>query len=82
MPTLQCNFIVHLEIKIYFKEIELKLRVDFLVGDYSDCPLGRYDVNCERECHCEDVSEQCNQIDGSCQSRCHPHWTGPHCQGT
>ncbi|KAI0222457.1 hypothetical protein LSAT2_026310 [Lamellibrachia satsuma] len=47
-----------------------------------DCDSRRFGVNCEKECHCKNVDENCqsNTPKGGCQSGCAPHFTGPTCQ--
>ncbi len=47
---------------------------------FSECVFGRYGVNCEQECHCRDQNEACHTINGTCDSGCDSHWTGPDCQ--
>ncbi|KAI0224657.1 hypothetical protein LSAT2_024362 [Lamellibrachia satsuma] len=44
------------------------------------CVTGRYDVNCVKECHCSQVTEDCQVNNGRCQTGCAPHFTGPTCQ--
>ena len=50
---------------------------------YSECDSRRFGVNCEKECHCKNMDENCqsNTPKGRCQSGCDPHFTGPTCQG-
>ena len=48
---------------------------------HTDCPVGRYSVDCKNECHCKNTTEQCSQELGLCQSGCDYHWTGIGCQG-
>ncbi|KAI0222456.1 hypothetical protein LSAT2_026309 [Lamellibrachia satsuma] len=47
-----------------------------------DCDSRRFGVNCEKECHCKNVDENCqnNSPIGGCQSGCASHFTGPTCQ--
>ena len=49
----------------------------------SVCDNRRFGVNCEKECHCKDENENCqnNSPKGRCNSGCAPHFTGPTCQG-
>ena len=47
----------------------------------SDCPVGRWGVNCVGECHCSAAEEQCDQVTGECDSGCAQGWYGPNCQG-
>ena len=47
----------------------------------TECPLGRYGVNCMKECHCADADEACEPAGGSCRSGCDPRWMGAGCQG-
>ncbi|XP_060083634.1 receptor-type tyrosine-protein phosphatase kappa-like [Ylistrum balloti] len=45
------------------------------------CEVGRYGPNCLYECHCADITSDCNQKTGKCTSGCHPGWIGePGCQ--
>ncbi|KAK2181247.1 hypothetical protein NP493_405g04032 [Ridgeia piscesae] len=49
---------------------------------YPACDSRRFGVNCEKECHCNDDNENCqnNWPQGRCNSGCAPHFTGPTCQ--
>ncbi|KAK2172546.1 hypothetical protein NP493_950g01060 [Ridgeia piscesae] len=49
---------------------------------YPDSVSRRFGVNCEKECHCNNESENCqnNWPKGRCISGCAPHFTGPTCQ--
>ena len=46
----------------------------------TDCPIGRFGHNCNKECHCQDSGEACDSIMGMCQSDCAPGWDGFDCQ--
>ncbi|KAK2152409.1 hypothetical protein NP493_2462g00000 [Ridgeia piscesae] len=50
--------------------------------DRCPCDSGRFGVNCEKECHCNDENENCqnNSPKGRCNSGCAPHFTGSTCQ--
>ncbi|KAI0228705.1 hypothetical protein LSAT2_020841 [Lamellibrachia satsuma] len=47
-----------------------------------ECDSRRFGVNCEKECHCKNMDENCqsNTPKGGCQSGCASHFTGPTCQ--
>lgn len=47
---------------------------------FSGCPTGRFGHNCRNECHCMDSSEQCDSVQGRCQSGCARGWSGLDCQ--
>ncbi|KAK2155909.1 hypothetical protein NP493_2025g00007 [Ridgeia piscesae] len=46
------------------------------------CDSGRFGVICEKECHCNDENENCqnNSPKGRCNSGCAPHFKGHICQ--
>ncbi|XP_062618540.1 receptor-type tyrosine-protein phosphatase T-like isoform X4 [Saccostrea cucullata] len=45
-----------------------------------NCPTWRFGPNCEKECHCADISEACDSILGICSSGCAQGWEGYNCQ--
>ncbi|KAK3091539.1 hypothetical protein FSP39_020606 [Pinctada imbricata] len=45
-----------------------------------NCPAGRFGHNCEKECHCADISEACDSMLGLCSSGCAQGWGGYACQ--
>ncbi|KAI0224033.1 hypothetical protein LSAT2_024929 [Lamellibrachia satsuma] len=46
------------------------------------CDSRRFGVNCEKECHCKNIGDNCqrNTPKGRCQSGCASHFTGSTCQ--
>ncbi len=50
------------------------------IADVSECPFGRWGVNCENECHCRDGNESCHPVNGTCESGCAARWAGHSCQ--
>ena len=68
---------------IYSQYVLYTLNVSYLhsmYSMYSVCPVGRYGVNCEKECHCGATEEECDSVTGSCVSGCGHGWTGDDCQ--
>ena len=45
------------------------------------CATSRFGVDCDRKCHCENVTEDCQATNGTCTSGCDKHFTGNLCQG-
>ena len=45
------------------------------------CVRGRFGVNCDRRCHCNDETEDCQTMDGQCKTGCAHLFTGDTCQG-
>ncbi|KAK2156018.1 hypothetical protein NP493_2011g00001 [Ridgeia piscesae] len=50
--------------------------------NHCSCDSRRFGVNCEKECHCNDENDNCqnNSPKGGCNSGCAPHFTGRTCQ--
>ena len=46
----------------------------------SACPSGQFGEFCEKQCHCADHSELCDDVTGACTSGCHTDFTGADCQ--
>ncbi|KAH3785656.1 hypothetical protein DPMN_163750 [Dreissena polymorpha] len=47
----------------------------------TDCPLGRYSVNCSKQCHCRVGS--CDSVTGACwNGNCEDGWNGMACNET
>lgn len=44
----------------------------------SECPDGRFGLNCVNECHCRNL-EPCDKQTGRCP-QCYDGWIGPSCQ--
>lgn len=42
------------------------------------CPNGYYGQNCTRKCNV--TCSGCNNVNGLCDSGCHPGWKGDYCQ--
>ena len=42
---------------------------------------GRFGDNCDKKCHCKNVTEDCQMTDGQCKTGCAQHFTGDNCQG-
>lgn len=45
----------------------------------DQCESGKFGVQCQHECHCEDMTT-CNNITGKCGTGCAQGWDGPTCQ--
>ena len=45
------------------------------------CATGRFGVDCDKKCHCKDVTADCQATNGHCKSGCAQHFTGDTCQG-
>ena len=45
------------------------------------CATGRFGVDCDKKCHCKNVTADCQATNGQCKSGCAQHFTGDTCQG-
>ena len=46
-----------------------------------ECATGRFGADCDKKCHCKDMTEDCQATNGRCTSGCGQHFTGDTCQG-
>ncbi|XP_052791681.1 multiple epidermal growth factor-like domains protein 11 [Mya arenaria] len=46
------------------------------------CTSKTFGYNCEGHCHCNNISEQCNVVNGHCSSGCANGWTSGNCSTT
>ena len=47
----------------------------------TGCVPGRFGVNCDRICHCNNDTKDCQIMDGQCKTGCAQYYTGVYCQG-
>ncbi|XP_071118953.1 receptor-type tyrosine-protein phosphatase mu-like isoform X3 [Haliotis cracherodii] len=59
---------------------EPRARWQYCSINNCNCPPARFGINCGKECHCKEYSENCDSILGMCKSGCAAGWTGYDCQ--
>ena len=64
-----------------FSEVYFQLFTVCIVGVYVACITGQFGVKCDRKCHCENVTEDCQETNGQCKIGCADHFRGDTCQG-
>ncbi|CAL1535344.1 unnamed protein product, partial [Lymnaea stagnalis] len=45
-----------------------------------ECPRGRFGIYCNKDCHCKETDEHCNEATGKCTTGCAKGWSGKDCQ--
>lgn len=45
----------------------------------TECPDYLFGEDCEKECHCSNITEICSKQTGYCQHSCHAGWIGIAC---
>ena len=73
----------------YIHIFPINLNLALYIDSYSRCAMvlfiacvtGRFGFDCNKKCHCENVTEDCQAANGPCKSGCAQHYTGGTCQG-